>query len=222
MPEQDAIWIATTVSTLQLGPITCNTTLRLGNQIPLFHTIQISGTLCCFCNALCEHFCDCGYVHGGTFGYVVVWDLWVLEDTCDCGCVHGGTFGYVAVWDLWVLEDTAVVWRQCARQVVLHHFGSKRPLLQPKTDPSPSLLPFQTFVTFCPVQVFNAIPPSSSILLFHICVNFKWWHIFNFILRVIAGEKKVFRASIIWKIPWEADLMLVMGNEGEYQHQIYS
>lgn len=165
MPQQDAVWIATTVSTLQLGAITRNTTLRLGNQIPLFHTIQISGTLCCFCNALGEHFCDCGYVHGGTFGYVVVWDLWVLE-------------------------DTAVVWRQCARQVVLHHFGSKRPLLQPKTDPSPSLLPFQTFVTFCPVQVFNAIPPSSSILLFHICVNFKWWHIFNFILRVISGEKK--------------------------------
>ena len=43
----------------------------------------------------------------------------------------------------------------------------KAALLPPKTDPSPSLLPFQTFVTFCAVQLFNAIPPSSSILLRH-------------------------------------------------------
>ena len=36
------------------------------------------------------------------------------------------------------------------------------PLPPPKTDPSPSLLPFQAFVTFASAQLFNAIILNSA------------------------------------------------------------
>ena len=69
------------------------------------------------------------------------------------------------------------------------------PLPPPKTDPSPSLLPFQAFVTFASAQLFNAI------LLLQKCVIFIRWissirspkamlslsHITFFIIQAIYG-----------------------------------
>ena len=76
-----------------------------------------------------------------------------------------------------VLEDTLL------RQIMRGNAHGKQrsiildqsELLPPKTDRSPSLLPFQTFVTFEAVR--NYLMPSTqwcrhpSILTFHICVN---------------------------------------------------
>ena len=75
-------------------------------------------------------------------------NVWVQGD---CGYKHGGTFGY-----FWYLGYLSMAMHTASGAP---SFWIKAALLPPKTDPSPSILPFQTFVTFrAAAQVFNATP----------------------------------------------------------------
>ena len=74
----------------------------------------------------------------------------------------------------WVLSDTAVVFVGTWWMVIQGWYCNGHdkccsitldqscPLPPPKTDPSPSLLPFQAFVTFASAQLFNAIILNSA------------------------------------------------------------
>ena len=77
--------------------------------------------------------------------------LWVKGD---CGCF----------WVLlvpWVLECGNAHGKRCSIIWI------KAALLPPETDPSPSILPFQTFVTFrAAAQVFNATPHPHQFFSF--------------------------------------------------------
>ena len=139
------LWISfITLSTLQLRAID-RTHSRAGepdqSQTPLsstlFHTLPLSPSLPrgsnFFSNSVEATLCCFSNVLCNQFcGY-----FWVLlvPWVLECGNAHG--------------KRCSIIWIKAA-------------LLPPKTDPSPSILPFQTFVTFrAAAQVFNAtrVPP---------------------------------------------------------------
>ena len=74
------------------------------------------------------------------------------------------------------------------------------PLPPPKTDPSPSLLPFQAFVTFASAQLFNAI------LLLQKCVIFIRW------ISSIRSPKAILSLSHITFFYYSSNLRFPVGN----------